>query len=317
MQTNTTIVKGLENSNSALDFVWLELTNRCNLKCVHCYAESSPSAGDGDILSEKDYLSLINQVFDLGCRKIQFIGGEPTLNKSLPGLIKAAAVKNFEVIEVFTNLTRLPDQLLDVFCRYNVSIATSFYSYDPQIHDDITRQKGSFERTVTNMKRILDSGLELRAAIIEMEQNKEDLSKTWEFLEDMGVKNIGKDHIRSIGRADSDNCSDMGQLCGNCAGDILSIGPDGTVAPCIMSKKWSVGSVLETPLSNLVQSEKLFNVRQQIADAMPEEFTAQCTPCAPNSPNCQPNCSPSASCTPCSPNGGHKCAPNLWCRPAK
>ena len=26
---------------AGLDFLWLELTNRCNLRCVHCYTASA------------------------------------------------------------------------------------------------------------------------------------------------------------------------------------------------------------------------------------------------------------------------------------
>ena len=191
MHTLGTIPQRVEHPTPALDFVWLELTNRCNLQCVHCYAESGPTTGKTDVLTENDYLNLIEQVYELGCRRIQFIGGEPTLNRSLPALIEAAFIGQFEFIEVFTNLTRLPEELFRVFCEFNVAIATSFYSYRPETHDAITTQQGSFERTTRNMQRILNAGLPLRAAIVEMELNKQDIIKTRHFLEEMGVTNIG------------------------------------------------------------------------------------------------------------------------------
>src|SRR5580692_1831179 len=90
-----------------LEFAWLELTNRCNLRCIHCYAQSGPLEGETDILSEEDYSLLLKQIHQLGCRKVQFIGGEPTLNKSLPYLIEKARLEGFEFVEVFTNLTHL------------------------------------------------------------------------------------------------------------------------------------------------------------------------------------------------------------------
>jgi uncharacterized radical SAM superfamily Fe-S cluster-containing enzyme len=92
---------------STLDFLWLELTNRCNLQCVHCYTDSHPHSGDRDILTKRDYESLMIQAYELGCRKLQFIGGEPQLNTAFyPLLIKAKTV-GFEFIEIFSNLTRL------------------------------------------------------------------------------------------------------------------------------------------------------------------------------------------------------------------
>lgn len=294
-----------------LDFVWLELTNRCNLRCVHCYAESAPTSGDDDVLDEEDYLALIDQIHDLGCRKLQFIGGEPTLNRSLPRLIEAAHERRFEFVEVFTNLTRLSDELLAAFRRFRVAVATSFYSCHPEIHDGITGHRGSFERTVRNMRRVLAAGLRLRVGVIEMDQNRNDLAATWEFLRGLGVQSIGGDRLRKIGRAAGGVSSDMHELCGSCAGNILTIGPDGLVAPCNMSKQWTVGSVLENSLEEIVASPALSRVRKQIGESAASNggnhVDAICDPktCDPYS-----SCCPSTQqCFPCAPNGCTPCFP--------
>ena len=300
-----------ESQAPALDFVWMELTNRCNLHCVHCYAESSPYSGARDVLTEADYLRLIREVRSLGCPNIQFIGGEPTLNRSLPRLIQEAAAQGFPFIEVFTNLIQLPEALLQTFVEFNVAVATSFYSHDPRIHDAITTHLGSFDRTVINMQRVLAAGLRLRAGIIVMEQNHAGVAETWEFLEALGVANIGTDRVRGIGRADASQACAMGELCGSCAGPILSIGPDGVIAPCNLSKYWAVGSVLSRTLTDIVGSPELAVIRRQISESVKHRTPlgphAICTPktCAPYS-----SCCPSTqSCTPCAPHGCNPCYP--------
>ncbi len=299
------------DKSKPLDFVWLELTNRCNLKCLHCYAESGPRSGSSDVLSEADYLDLIEQIYGLGCRKLQFIGGEPTLNRSLPRLIEAAYFTGFEFIEVFTNLTRLPDELLATFSRFGVAVATSFYSHKPQTHDLITGQSGSFERTVRNLRRVLGAGLTLRVGIIRMEQNEHEFIEAWEFLERLGVKQIGSDRVRKIGRAASGNSCELGELCGSCAAEILSIGPDGVVSPCNMSKRWSVGSILETRLEEIATSPRLLELRREIREEVQKrtanEIKASCNP-----KNCVPysSCCPTTqACYPCAPNGCTPCRP--------
>ena len=50
------------SGTAALDFVWLELTNQCNLKCTHCYAQSSPTSGKSDSLTTDEYLKLLVDV---------------------------------------------------------------------------------------------------------------------------------------------------------------------------------------------------------------------------------------------------------------
>ncbi|WP_326710042.1 hypothetical protein OG758_12440 [Streptomyces sp. NBC_01474] len=50
-----------EDVDGVLNFLWLELTNRCNLQCVHCYTESHPLSGDRDVLTTEDYGSVMGQ----------------------------------------------------------------------------------------------------------------------------------------------------------------------------------------------------------------------------------------------------------------
>jgi len=155
----------LEEVSGRLDFLWLELTARCNLKCIHCYAESAPIPKFQDKLTPQDYFRLIDEASFLACRKIQFIGGEPTLVRELPDFIKHARKRGFEFIEVFTNGTTISDKLLQCFMDNDVAVAISFYSDKAEIHDDITKKFGSHKATLRNIKRILGAGLRIRAGI--------------------------------------------------------------------------------------------------------------------------------------------------------
>src|SRR5580658_702755 len=88
------------NENAALleglSFLWLELTNKCNLSCAHCYAESGPRPSRKDVLTTNDYRRLLDEAAAIGCRAVQFIGGEPTLHRGLPELIAHARVLGYE-----------------------------------------------------------------------------------------------------------------------------------------------------------------------------------------------------------------------------
>ena len=80
-------------------FLWVELTNRCNLTCAHCYAESGPRPSRKDVLTTADYKRLLEEAAALGCRAVQFIGGEPTLHRGLPELITWARALRYEHTE--------------------------------------------------------------------------------------------------------------------------------------------------------------------------------------------------------------------------
>jgi sulfatase maturation enzyme AslB (radical SAM superfamily) len=311
---HTTATSETNGSDHPLSFLWLELTNRCNLRCRHCYAESGPHAGDQDLLGRSDYLRLIGEAAKLGCKQIQFIGGEPTLNRDLSYLIERAVEKDYSFIEVFSNLTRLPEGLIACLRKNSVYVATSVYSAKPETHDVITGTKGSFRKTIATLRALLDANIPVRAGIIEMEANSGESAATMQFLNAIGVRSVRVDRLRHFGRGAAQvEQSQMTELCGSCAGGTMCVGPDGRVSPCIMSKNWSVGSCRDTPLALLANGERLQEVRNQIRTAVvvprenSEGVQAQCDPQKP----CFP-CGPDTQCKPCPPNTN--CPPNS-CRP--
>jgi sulfatase maturation enzyme AslB (radical SAM superfamily) len=302
---------------ASLDFLWLELTNQCNLECSHCYAESGPYTPAKNGLNRAQYRQLIAEAFEAGCRRIQFIGGEPTLNRDMPELIELCSNLGYTFVEVFTNLTRLRDGLLACLSQNGVHVATSVYAPTAEIHDKITHFPGSFAHTVSNLRKLLEYGIPVRVGVIEMQQNSGQVGAAVRFIKNLGIQNVGTDRLRHFGRGGIDNNrSNMTELCGQCADKLLCVSFDGKVSPCIMSKSWSVGSMLDTPFDELITSERLAATRRDIYRATvqgrdggrenEEPMHAICTPktCGPYS-----TCTPTTGPGPCAPNGCTPCFP--------
>jgi MoaA/NifB/PqqE/SkfB family radical SAM enzyme len=277
-----------------LDFLWLELTNRCNLQCLHCYADSGPRAEIPNALTKVEREQLITASFGIGCRRIQFIGGEPTLNKDLQALIELARHTGYDLIEVYSNLTHLSDDLLRCFEQFDVHVATSIYAPSAEVHDAITKVNGSFRRTVQNMRKLSAAGIKLRASIIEMPQNDGLTDATVSFLKhELHVHTVKVDRLRHFGRAGAGD-KDMHELCGACAKGTLCVGVDGKVSPCIMSKHWGVGSIRETSLAEIVYSSRLNKFRTDLRRiaAQPERSATSQDGCGPD------ECTPIIGCPP-------------------
>jgi MoaA/NifB/PqqE/SkfB family radical SAM enzyme len=320
-----------EESHAAapkLEFLWIELTAQCNLECIHCYCNSSPRATTPSSLSLLQRKLLIDSAAKLGCRQIQFIGGEPTLSKDLVSLVGHAHSRDVAV-EVFTNATHISADFLQCLSKHKVSVATSFYCDDAEVHDKITMSRGSHSRTVANIQRIVQAGLDLRVGLIAMQQNNHRLTETRAFLCSLGVKHIGVDEVRGLGRAErlSQNSKSepdaIGELCGHCGDRRLAVTPDGVAYPCVMSRKWPLGSLLENDLDEIVRTPLLQSFRHALAKTtrrahpmdvcVPDE---EITPCWPANPPCYPDspCSPKNPCwpnnPPCSPDRPPGCLPD-------
>jgi MoaA/NifB/PqqE/SkfB family radical SAM enzyme len=270
--------------DNRLDFLWLELTNRCNLKCVHCYTESSPFTGERDLMTAADYESVMRQAYDLGCRKMQFIGGEPQLNEEfLPLLMKSKDI-GFEFVEVFSNLTRLSGDTVSFCAANNVHFATSVYSDVATQHDSITTVRSSHARTVSNLRTLVENGITTRASIIVVDQTRDDVERTKLFLKNLGVSSVRDAQTREFGRGEEvvSQGAQLSGLCGHCWAGKLCVAPDGVAYPCVMARHWAVGNVMESTLAEVVRGQALTHMRKTIFDDVwtprLEAYAASCMP---------------------------------------
>lgn len=307
-----------------LNFLWLELTSKCNLRCVHCYADSGPQRPLYDYMTADDWSDVLGQAAQLGCRSVQFIGGEPTLYPALGTLVEQARALDFLTVEVYTNGTRLTPKLKELFIRNKVALAFSVYATTAQAHDLVTKETGSFDLTISAINWALASGLSVRAAIIETDLNSEQSHSTSEMLARLGVKTIGVDRVRGVGRGGEERSPalQLTELCGNCSRGKLAVTATGDIFPCVFSRSWPVGhkrdglraAVEGLPLRSFCQELGATRDSRSAkelthAGCTPDDLT--CGPCLPEGPTCSPylpcnpQCSPAEQ--PCQPD----CQP-LW-----
>ncbi|MBV9012637.1 MAG: radical SAM protein [Pseudonocardiales bacterium] len=137
-------------------FLELEITGFCQLKCRHCYADSSPE-GDHGTMTANDWERVIDDAQALSVDTVQFIGGEPTLHPELPRLVRYALGKGLKV-DVYTNLVHVTPELWGLFSLPGVSLGTSWYSADPDRHADITGKWAAWTTPVDCARSSRSSG---------------------------------------------------------------------------------------------------------------------------------------------------------------
>lgn len=284
-------------TQAPVSFAWLEITPNCQLTCEHCYVASRPGLGHGK-LSVIDWEKIMNALRSLGVQDVQFIGGEPTTHPSFCELVEYAAEQGFS-IEVYSNLVGITQRMWDSFTRYNVRIATSFYSAEARVHDAITNLVGSYQKTLGNIKKVLALGVILRVGIIHVREDQ-DIPGTEAFLQQLGVdpKQIGVDRVRGVGRGLHLTKEDaISALCGKCVSGRCVITAEGTVYPCIMARSFPLGSVLEQNIKDILTGEAI----KSTCEVLNVAFAARnhvVTGCDPNPfciPDCTPSCKPATS----------------------
>lgn len=183
-----------------LNYVWLELTNRCNCQCLHCYgAFGMPTCKQiNEELSYEEWISVINTVYEKGCRSIQFIGGEPLLFPRFIELLAYASQIGMKRIDVFTNGYLMSEEIADALQKAGASVRVSLYGYNAESHDRITQHPGSFDKLECALDMLKKRGIPISIAIVLMRENQKDLPKIKQYLEMNGLKYQGFDTVRTV-----------------------------------------------------------------------------------------------------------------------
>lgn len=261
----------------AISFLELEITGLCQLKCRHCYADSSPESDHGT-MTPNDWERVINDAHALAVDTVQFIGGEPTLHPELPRLVRYALGKGLKV-DVYTNLVHITPELWELFSRQGVSLGTSWYSTDADRHADVTGSKGSHARTRANIVEALRRGIPIRAGIVEVVDCQDTVTAREELLA-LGVTDIHTDRARGVGRA-ARGFPDISELCGRCGRGRAAISLHGDLSPCVIGRFLVAGNVKHEPVGDILGGARW----REIVGSIPAQ--GACTPSDSN--DCDPS----------------------------
>ncbi|MGX2995576.1 SPASM domain-containing protein [Streptomyces sp. JNUCC 64] len=77
----------------------------------------------------------------------------------------------------------------------------------------------------------------------------------------LGVRRIGTDRLRQVGRGVRERTPDTSQLCGHCVSGVIAVSPDGSVWPCVFSRWVPVGNVLNAALVDILAGPGAQRVR--------------------------------------------------------
>jgi MoaA/NifB/PqqE/SkfB family radical SAM enzyme len=296
-----------------LNSISLELTNKCNLSCVHCYATSSPQEALYQGMTLEDWNRVLREAAAMGCETVRFIGGEPVAYPRLAELVVAAKGLGFKNLFLHTNGTHLAEGLRETLVECNVGLAFSVYAARPEVHDSVTLVRGSFARTMESIRWAISNRLKVHVSITRIADAAE-TDAAAALVRKMGVRSVGFDRVRRIGRGGGSSPQEnVNELCGSCWQGKLCVSPAGAIHPCVFSRFRQVGSVSEG-IEQAVASSVLRSFREEVyaithessaagSDEVcgPEEDPGPCNPEQKPGP-CGPETDP-GPCEPETPQG--------------
>jgi radical SAM protein with 4Fe4S-binding SPASM domain len=131
--------------------------------------------------------NVLDQLAEAGTLFLTFSGGEIFLRPDLFDLISYARQIHFDV-SLKTNALLIDSErarrLRDLRVR---RIQISIYSTDPEVHDAITKVRGSYERSITAIRFLQAEGLKVKIACPLMKQNLSAYRGVLSLAEQLGV----------------------------------------------------------------------------------------------------------------------------------
>jgi AdoMet-dependent heme synthase len=163
--------------------VHLDITYRCNERCVHCYLEHD-DLGEMTGLEIRD---LLGQLSEVGVFFLTLSGGEVLMRRDFFEIAEHARRLCFNV-KVKTNGAMIREKEARRMVELGVEqVQISVYSHRPEVHDAITKLPGSFKKTVEAIRFLRAQGLKVTLSNVLMTANLADSTGTHALAKELRV----------------------------------------------------------------------------------------------------------------------------------
>ena len=165
--------------------VQLDLTYRCNERCVHCYLDHE----DHGEMTTAEIKHLLDEMAEAGVFILTLSGGEIFLRRDFFEILEYARLERQFCVKLKTNAIMIRERQAAKIRDIGVeSIQISIYSHRPEVHDAITLVPGSLQRSLDAARFLKSQGLRVIFANVLMVQNLEDYQGVRALAEELGVE---------------------------------------------------------------------------------------------------------------------------------
>lgn len=173
----------------------IEITHRCNLKCIHCYLPpvNYQEAIDKE-LSYEEICNIIDQIVQEGCLWLYISGGEPLIRNDFLDIFTHAKEKGLVVI-IATNGTLITPKIANYLQEWNnYSLEISLYGITKETYEKVTGILGSFEQCMKGINILTERSIPFLLRTPLMTINEHEILKIKKYAGCMGI-DFGFDSI--------------------------------------------------------------------------------------------------------------------------
>jgi radical SAM protein with 4Fe4S-binding SPASM domain len=167
----------------------LEVTERCNLACRHCYINQpagSPAARRRELTTAQT-TGLLDQMAAAGCLFLLITGGEPLLRPDFSEIYGRARHSGM-LVNLFTNGVLLTPAIADLLADMRpLTIEITLYGATAETYEQVTRSPGSYARCRRGIDLLLERDLPLSLKTVLLTTNRHELPVMRALAAELGV----------------------------------------------------------------------------------------------------------------------------------
>ncbi|MEE4604114.1 MAG: 12,18-didecarboxysiroheme deacetylase [Desulfobacteraceae bacterium] len=177
--------------------VW-NVTRRCNLKCVHCYAHAKNTSFDNELSTDQGK-QLIDDLAEFGSPVMLFSGGEPLVRKDLPQLAAYAVEKGMRAV-ISTNGTLITPETARNLKKVGLSYIGISLDGMEEVNDRFRGVRGAFQSALEGIKNSQAAGIKVGLRFTINKFNVNEIPKIFQLLEEMDIPRVCFYHLVYAGR---------------------------------------------------------------------------------------------------------------------
>ncbi len=192
-------IKYPQPAGAPVTIVW-NFTNRCNLNCLHCHQNSSPTSSSSELTTSQVF-KVIDNMSDAGVAVLTFSGGEPLLRKDLYDAIKRADDSGM-LCTIASNGTLITPRMAKKLAEAGIKrVEIGLDGARAETHDFLRNKRGSFRATVEGIRNCADLGFDELATTMTLHlKNVNELEETMELAEKLGATRFYLNRLIPAGR---------------------------------------------------------------------------------------------------------------------
>jgi len=167
----------------------LNLTERCNLACDHCYLDAKVmKEGAADELDTGELKQVLDSIAQVGPEAMVVLtGGEPLLRRDIEELAAHASGLGLMVVIGSNGILLTPERIGKLQAAGVAGIGLSIDSLDPAKHDAFRGRKGAWQKTMGSIDACVEAGLPFQIHFSATDDTADEIDDMVAFARDAGA----------------------------------------------------------------------------------------------------------------------------------